>query len=342
MHDPSATLKQLDKCSRCLPFSIDSIRLHKDSVQIYSAGLCDYFEKLGSAADRRMPIWIFKAGSLVRSAFIRALFASGSDDPACISFQSKELAAAVELMLFGLGRSVRLEYDDASKMYTVRRFMVSDRLLSNENGRYFTQEYEGKVYCPTVPGGLVYCRRGSDSLGFWCGNSPESIRVGLDMYMTKHCMKGSDGKLYQKFINARTGKEEMVDSVTAAKSVIASPEMMEANTKSVFALGGKTGVRIVPKEAVDYYLPRADEAYSLSSNMVVMPSAVKEMRLLMGCLHPATPLVVINSKNEISVQCAKNISAKDQRIPGAAADGTSLCYELRNTVAKFPRNRKWF
>lgn len=172
--------------------------------------------------------------------------------------------------------------------------------------------------------------------------SPESKRVGLDMFMTKHCMKGSDGKLYQKFINARTGKEELVDSVTAARSVIASTEMMKANTKSIFALGGPTGVRIVPKDKVDYYLARPDDAYSLSANMVVMPSAVKEMRLLMGCLHPSTSVFTINKTNDISINKAINVHCTNSRIPGAGKAGDVQAYQLRNTITKFPKTPSWF
>lgn len=172
--------------------------------------------------------------------------------------------------------------------------------------------------------------------------SPESKRVGLDMFMTKHCMKGSDGKLYQKFINARTGKEELVDSVTAAKSVIASTEMMNAKTKSIFALGGPTGVRIVPKSKVDYYLARPDDAYSLAANMVVMPSAVKEMRLLMGCLHPSTSVFTLNKTNDTAIDKAINISCTNSRILGADKKGYSQVYELRNTITKFPKTPSWF
>lgn len=36
--------------------------------------------------------------------------------------------------------------------------------------------------------------------------SPERGGVGLSGYLTKNVLRGSDGKLYQKFINARTGK----------------------------------------------------------------------------------------------------------------------------------------
>ena len=172
--------------------------------------------------------------------------------------------------------------------------------------------------------------------------SPERLRVGLDMYLTKHAMKGSDGKLYQKFINAHTGKEELVDSVTAAKSVVASPEMMEANTKSVFALGGKTGVRIVPKSSVDYYLPRADDLFSIASNLVAMPSGVKEMRLLMGCLHPMTSIITVNKRNEVSICAAKDVTAIAQRIPGTDAAHNSCCYPIRNSIAKLPMSKQHF
>ena len=172
--------------------------------------------------------------------------------------------------------------------------------------------------------------------------SAERLKVGLDMYMTKNVLKGSDGKLYQRFINARTGKEELVDSVTASKSVVAAPEMMDADTKSVFALGGRTGVRIVPKDQVDYYLPRADDAYSTASNLVAMPNGVKEMRLLMGCLHPSTPLVTISSKNEITITPAKSIGKNAYGVPGCDNTGKSTGYLIRNSIAKFPQKRKWF
>ena len=170
--------------------------------------------------------------------------------------------------------------------------------------------------------------------------SPESYRVGLDVYMTKNVMKGTDGKLYQKFIDAKTGKEVLLDSETAANSVIAAPEMMNAKTKSIFALGGPTGVRIVPRNSVQYYLPRADEAYSAASNLVTMLSGVKEMRLQMGCLHPDTQVLTIDKKNLITVDKAQ--VTKDGRIPGSTKEGTSQVFDIRTTVAKFPPKRNWF
>lgn len=50
------------------------------------------------------------------------------------------------------------------------------------------------------------CADGKRRTGVFSGNSPERGQVGLSGYMTKNVLKGSDGKLYQRFINARTGK----------------------------------------------------------------------------------------------------------------------------------------
>lgn len=210
-----------------------------------------------------------------------------------------------------------------------------------EESLHFKLPYKGTVYCPTVPGGLVYARRNNHH-GFWIGNSPESMRVGLDAYLTKNCMKGSDGKLYQKFINARTGKEELVDSVTAAKSIITTPDMMDKKTKHCYAVGGKTGVRIVNKKDVDYYLPRMDDAFSMAANLVTGMSGVKEMRLLMGCLHPMENLMVVSKRNEVSIIQAKDIEVSNNFLPGINDKGTEVQHPIRAVVSKFIPDKNWF
>ena len=323
------------------------------NLSIARKQLCCYLKQFGKCVDKFIPNWIFTAPLKAREAFRYAILHGDGRHQRHLCTMSKRLAEDFARLQFELGESVKIVHEPEKRIknhpgiwivywHTRRERLLAGKTHRHKEGQYFTEQYTGKVYCPSVPGELVYCRRGANSVGFWCYNSPERLRVGLDMYLTKHAMKGSDGKLYQRFINARTGKEELVDSVTAAKSVIASPEMMDANTKSVFALGGKTGVRIVPKSAVDYYLPRADELFSISSNMVTMPSGVKEMRLLMGCLHPMTSIIVINKKNEVELMPAKDVNGYQQRIPGTDASCSSLCFDVRNTVAKLPMSKKHF
>lgn len=215
-------------------------------------------------------------------------------------------------------------------------------VVKGETYGFYYVPYDGKVYCPTVPGGLVYARR-EGRKGFWIGNSPERKRVGLDMYMAKHTMKGSDGKLYNKFINARTGKEELVDSVTAAKSVVASSEYLNSPDKYVYAMGGKTGIRIVPKASVDYFLPRADEAYSLAANNVPMLSSDKEMRLLMGCLHPDTTVITQGHDKMVHLRRAKDVTLENtEYMYGVDDTGKNQLFKLRSKVPLFPRSKIFY
>lgn len=325
----------------------------RHSLSIARKQLTVYLSQFGKCGDKFIPDWIFSAPLEARKAFRWAILQGDGKEQRHLSTKSKRLAEDFARLLFEMGESVKIYHDEERRYenhpgiwnvywHTRRERLLAGKTHRHKAGEYFIEDYNGKVYCPTVPGGLVYCRRGADSVGFWCGNSAERKRVGLDMYMTKNVLKGSDGKLYQRFINARTGKEELVDSVTASKSIVAAPEMMDADTKSVFALGGRTGVRIVPKDQVDYYLPRADDAYSTASNLVAMPNGVKEMRLLMGCLHPGTPLVTISSKNEITITPAKSIGKNAYGVPGCDGTGKSTGYLIRNSIAKFPQKRKWF
>jgi intein/homing endonuclease len=193
--------------------------------------------------------------------------------------------------------------------------------------------------------------------------SVDSFRVGLDAFLTKNVQKGSDGKLYQTFINARTGKPELVDSVTASRSVIAAPEMMNAKTRSVYALGGKTGVRVVNKEDIDYYLPAGDEMYSAGSNMVPLLNACKEMRLHMGAKysnqavsldHREAPLVrAVDSATgkDMSTLAGKYLGSQRARKPGRVVSVTNDAIKVhyddgtRETIdvyRNFPLNHKGF
>lgn len=193
--------------------------------------------------------------------------------------------------------------------------------------------------------------------------SVDSFRVGLDAFLAKNVLKGSDGKLYQKFINARTGKPELVDSVTASRSVIAAPETMNAKTRSVYALGGKTGVRVVNKKDIDYYLPAGDEMYSAGSNMVPLLNACKEMRLHMGAKysnqavsldHREAPLVrAVDSATgkDMSTLAGKYLGSQRARKPGRVVSVTNDAIKVhyddgtRETIdvyRNFPLNHKGF
>lgn len=218
-----------------------------------------------------------------------------------------------------------------------------DVIPNPKSGRgFYIEQYKGRIYCPTVPGGLVYVKRGKASFGIWSSNTQEKS-PGITGYLTKNVMKGTDGKLYQKFYNARTGKEEYVSSVRAAKSVVTTPEYLNSKDKYIYALGGQRGVRIVKREDVDFILPRADEAWSTCANNVPMLSGIKAMRLLMGCHHPDTPVIVIDSEGYTDIVPAKRTGhLGDVYLFGCDKKGKDRLYKLRQTVPRpTERNSKF-
>lgn len=70
------------------------------------------------------------------------------------------------------------------------------------------QYYEGRVFCAAVPGGLLYTRREGRTL--WSGNSE---MAGIDVRAAWGTRVGSDGNIYRKMKNRRSGKMEWTTPV---------------------------------------------------------------------------------------------------------------------------------
>lgn len=314
--------------------------------------LFEYCNQFGKSEDKFIPDWIFTAPTKARWAFVNAMVKGDGDQQRHLNTISQKLAKGFARLLFQLGQSVnvtkelqRWEYkrrivnSETNFIYTVVWHKQMQQQLRNAPGTkkasgrcFYTEYYKGKVYCPTVPGGLVYVRRPQASKGFWCGNSP-----GITAYLDKNVMKGTDGKLYQRFYNPRTGKEQLVDSQKAASSVVTTNQYMNSKDKYVYALGGDKGVRIVPRESVDYILPRADQAESMAGNAVPMMSGVKAMRLLMGCLHPQTPVPFIDEQGFTDLVPAKRLgSYGDTYLYGCDQKGYEKLYKLQGVYSRFP------
>ena len=145
--------------------------------------------------------------------------------------------------------------------------------------------------------------------GYIDGIRTQDKSPGVTGYMTKNIQKGTDGKLYQTFINMHTGQSELVDSQKAARSIVTTDEYLDSSDSYVYALGGPKGVRIVKRSDVDYILPNSDDAWSMASNTVPMLSGIKSLRLNMGCHHPETPITVIDSNGMTHIVPAKRLAS---------------------------------
>jgi len=122
--------------------------------------------------------------------------------------------------------------------------------------------------------------------------APESMKVGVDSRLAWSALKGSDGRIYAPFIDARTKKKVYVTPQDLFDKVIAFPGEMETPYKYVAAIH-KNEIGYFPRNKVDYYLPHMEHAFNPLANVVPIKSAVKGQRVAMGSrmYTQALPLV---------------------------------------------------
>ena len=323
-------------------------------ITIKRRQLYSYLEQFGGSLEKFIPDWIFTAPTKARWAFVDAILKGDGSEQRDLNTISKRLAEDFARLLFELGQSVKITSQQqnyvshvtghkAGLIYQVTWHKRYEHKLDTRHrkGRkfkgYYTEYYRGKVYCPTVPGGLVYVRR-NNSKGFWCGNSP-----GITGYLTKNVLKGTDGKLYQKFINMKTGKLELVDAQTAAKKIVTTNEYLDSKDEYVYAIGGPRGLRIAKRSDVDYILPNSDDAFSANANTVPMLSGIKAMRLLMGCHHPETPVVVVDRQGYTHIVPAKRVGHMGPvYVFGCDENGMDQLYPIRKVITRVPAKKSKF
>jgi DNA-directed RNA polymerase subunit beta len=122
--------------------------------------------------------------------------------------------------------------------------------------------------------------------------TPESLRAGVDVFLSRGARKGRDGRLYSQFHSPKTGELVWRSPQDLADLTIAFPGELKKGEKRVAAMrrGKMTYVR---NDEVDLELPTFENAFSPLGNMIPLKSAMKGQRLAMASrmLTQALPLV---------------------------------------------------
>ena len=251
-----------------------------------------YFQQFCKSPQRFIPDYLLRAPKHARQRLYDALLLGegrknrkGERTQFCTT--SYQLACDFERLAFSLGRASRVVFEpDGREQSTTGGAWVVHIHKHNEHQirnrkvqatQCYTLDFDDEVFCATVPGGLLYVRRG-DTVGHWSGNSG---KVGVDTYLARGARKGRDGKLYSQFRNVKTGELEFRTPQEVADMTVAFPQSMENPGKRVAAMqGGK--MTYVPKEQVDLVLPSFEDAFNPLSNVIPMKSQVKGQRLVMA------------------------------------------------------------
>ncbi len=292
-----------------LPFEWTALSDKKGFV-VKDRRLVEYFKPFGYCYDKWIPEEYFGLHVAARQRLYDSLMlGDGRRDRRgryyafCTS--SIKLAKAFERLAFSLGHSTSISIEPEKRKRKdgtdnfdcnivqihkepTRTIEDNERAVyQNQPPRYSIEQYSGKVYCAEVPGGLLYCRIG-DKGGLWFGNS---FKAGVDLRSAFGVQKGSDGRMYAPFRDAKSNRivyrtpQELTDLTVAFPGELVS-------RKPVVAAMAKGKLSFVPRSQVDLELPSMENTFSPLSNMVPMKAATKGQRVSMGArmLTQALPL----------------------------------------------------
>ena len=203
--------------------------------------LVSYFQQWDKGCyDKWIPEEFFDAPVEAREALLDALLKGDgryNEKRWCYCTVSRRLAESVERLAFSLGYTafIRQEPDSRPEVNTMNwvvsihrqwhRQLHSQAYLHPSGATYGNywriENYQGMVYCATVPGGLLHVRGKVTTSGFWSGNSE---RAGVDVRMVSGAKYGSDGRIYQRVHDRDLKKVRWVTSEDLRDAIVKIPD----------------------------------------------------------------------------------------------------------------------
>ncbi len=250
--------------------------------------LAAYTNQFGLCDEKYIPEYLLECQIEARQVLYDAMmmgdggYYTNSGRYCAYTSTSKRLAYDFQRLAISLGYATNVrKYADnreARYLYTYVVYVYKNpKKVAQKPKYYYIQNYTGKVYCATVPGGLLYVRRGA-GCGHWSGNSE---KAGIDTRLAWATKKGSDGKMYAEILNPKTGKLEYKAPQDIADYVVAFPGELQKNKPYVAAMA-KGQTVYVPRDQVQYAMPHAENWFSPLTNMIPMKSGLKGQRASMG------------------------------------------------------------
>jgi len=272
-----------EKIKHCIEQFDRAFTKSETGFTISCTQLGQYFDQFGYSADKFLPDYVFNFSIKVRSILLEALLlGDGRINKSHTSYCtcSSRLADDVERLAISLGfsvsRHVELDkrYNPAFIMYIVSLLKFEERTIQDRSKHYIV-DYDGMVYCATVPGGLLYIRRGA-GIGHWSGNSSS---VGIDVRAAYKTFKGRDQQMHAEFRNARTNRLELLRPEDSDDKTIAFPsqDLSKPNQEITAIRRGK--IVQVPAKEIDYQIPSRAHMFSTGTNSGIASTGMMPGRL---------------------------------------------------------------
>jgi len=206
-----------------------------------------YFKQFGKSKDKFVPDWVMLGSFEVREAFFNAITRMDCSGVLACGGSLYESASKVlrdQVAQLAILRGMHVNYRDTR--YFKAKLNNRKEVMLVGKACFRKVQYNGLVYCASVPGELLLTRRHGKCI--WTGNSSEAIpdssrevnesqfglldpiqtveatTIGVVNFFVHNLRKGADGKLYRQVIDNTTGKPVWIDHQEFLSSVIDIPE----------------------------------------------------------------------------------------------------------------------
>ena len=253
--------------------------------------LAEYLHRFGLCDEKYLPSEVYEWPVEAREALLESLLlgdgrigSKRSDGRAynqrVFTTTSYALAHGFEKLAVTLGLSVshKRYTDEREERYLdvreIRILTHGTRWSRPRHPKYpshhWVEDYNGRVYCATVPGGMLYVRR-EGSVGFWSGNSG---KVGINLHLSLGSEKVGR-ELFSRVYDKKKGEMVLVGPKELRDSVVAYPDQVRWKNGKPVAVGkqikvsgpgGETQMAAYGK--VRYVLPSAKGLFSTTTNTV--------------------------------------------------------------------------
>ncbi len=170
---------EIEDCLKKLNFKY---RVTEKEFIIQDKQLWNYLKQFGKSKDMYVPLFIKTLDKRQIMIFLNSLFKGDGNGKIDINkncnfyTSSKRLIDDVQELLLkcGLSGNVRQHKNrkDAYRINIISQYN-NPSFRGNSNSILKQVDYNGKIYCCTVPNHIIYVRR--NGKGCWCGNSPEYV-----------------------------------------------------------------------------------------------------------------------------------------------------------------------
>jgi DNA-directed RNA polymerase subunit beta' len=282
--------------------------------------LAHYMKQFGFSGDKFIPEYFFKAPVRVREALLETLVLG--DARKCATHKAKRqnsisytttssrLAKDVEFLAISLGHATSSHrYEDHREeryldIYEICFLIDKERSALPKKGHYRVVDYDGMVYCATVPGSFLYVRRNGKH-PLWSGNSDKTgVTLRLPMGVKK---KGTEATIAA--YNLKTGKFDDVTPTMFLKGNIVLPDQVDWKSGKPVPIASRVKMvgeqnRIEEKSFsdADYVLRHPSQLFNVTSNLIpFLPNdsggragmASRHMEQAISLVHRQAPLVQV-------------------------------------------------